>query len=802
MLLLQTPHGSIPIEQEKQLFKFLKENNFPEERIVRHVNKLVERKEIDKKGDEVEKEDEEENDAEEVDDDDDDEEKEEDDREEEEEGEGEQGEGEQEDEDIHDFQQFEEINTPFQEIWERSVKRVRWKEVNDIRYYHPDDEPKEQEGREEIEDSESGEQFISVWNMEDIKSSKDLKYLFNRFPFGNILRKLNLHSNDKTIPTKKKGSRGNRQFNVGVSSLSMNDTCPITKQKKPQFLNETENWKQCFEMATSIYSKLGYTIPHLVQNNYKAAYRFRQFASQISRFNYWELGTGFVNDGSNPLLSFHVDQLNDHLPSYNNTMIISKLLLKKESEKVYKVVRTGWVSSTRKQCGSFIRRIEASVDIQNTVISWYNSLEETKKTFDPAEFFQFKNIHGLLEKNCGVFPANMDKCIFYSAYVQPLYLLQNKFKLTMPKLLEVAIVIPWTTEPYKFNVILRRWIVAGTLPDGCLAEAYLSESLEEFGCSNSGLFPRFMVSATKPLEKKNVYESLRKLYNLVMDLNNSEEKITMTELAGKIQQAVSKCGDLHSQHLAQVLMMVQILNFKEPSQQAYVSDTTNTADVLKSMGLDESQSRNIFIQSLARKLNLPESTVENIICECFRKTAAYDFYFSGASIYRIEKNQDGNGFTLYEYSPSYTTSRHYRKTKVMEMNYKTKAKQSDNICWMKEEENLKKAGEVTFSTGGRKTDHFCIKFDSIDEASKLKYIDIFLNGKNFGRNVIHNYLLLIGVKDSKKGAVPQERINIEKKRWFQENIKWQMIHFLLTGTFPNHSKKMTRLQRMQSKKTR
>ena len=285
-------------------------------------------------------------------------------------------------------------------------------------------------------------------------------------------------------------------------------------------------------------------------------------------------------------------------------MVISKLMLQKVEEEKYKIIRGGWISSTRKHCGAFLRRIKASTQIKNNISCWYKTLDNERKSFLPGQFFEYKNCHAILEHNCLVVKANMDKSVYYSGFIQPLLLLQYKFHLPMAKMLEVVILIPWMTEPYKFNVVLRKWLKEEKLPKGCLTEAYIKDCMEEFNCINSGLFPRFSVSSGKEMAKSDIYESLRKLYNYVRDLNTSKEKISMSKLARDIQKCVKQCDPLNSQHLAQILIHVRIINQLEPATQAYIASTTNTSKTLSTMGLDESQSKKFLLQQWQDTLEL------------------------------------------------------------------------------------------------------------------------------------------------------------------------------------------------------
>ena len=235
------------MSQEEMLIKYLDECNFPKERIIRYGNKFF-GKAADG-GDKTDEE-EEEYDEKEVEEEDlttgNDEDKNE-------------AKGTTEDEPNENFN--------FEEICEKCV-----------RFNLPDEEDEEDDEEEEEEEGNNNEEkpFLSVWNEEDIKQEKDLDLMFKKVPFAKIVGKIQ-NSGRK----EKKQDRGNRQFNFGLAALSQNYVCPITKQNRPVMKKGTEKWSFCFELATAIYSKLGFEIPHLAEENHKDKFRL---PSLLDRF--------------------------------------------------------------------------------------------------------------------------------------------------------------------------------------------------------------------------------------------------------------------------------------------------------------------------------------------------------------------------------------------------------------------------------------------------------------------------------------------------------------------------------------
>ena len=141
---------------------------------------------------------------------------------------------------------------------------------------------------------------------------------------------------------------------------------------------------------------------------------------------------------------------------------------------------------------------------------------------------------------------------------------------------------------------------------------------------------------------------------------------------------------LNSQHLTKVLILLQIIHQKKASKQAFIASNTACGKRLTASGMGRSGPKNIFLESLCRKLGVDLDIGENSGCEKFRNRTGLDLYFSGQSIYIVERYQ--GKYVLFEYYPC-VGDKAFRKRQCPYVHWKDVEELNDEILWLDEDAN-------------------------------------------------------------------------------------------------------------------
>ena len=173
------------------------------------------------------------------------------------------------------------------------------------------------------------------------------------------------------------------------------------------------------------------------------------------------------------------------------------------------------VAYPRKLVLNFINQVAQLWVFQQDIKGWFDALLPYRQGFDVPSFFSNVGDHGVLEGRALICHMNADKSIWLSLFVDTFFLLNKKFLLSVEEAMEILYPICWLVEPYKYRMILCRWIRQGVLPQACLAVAFGDECLSQFGGMASGPSPRSTPHAMSPIPYSAVAGSLHNLLKIV-----------------------------------------------------------------------------------------------------------------------------------------------------------------------------------------------------------------------------------------------------------------------------------------------
>jgi hypothetical protein len=251
-----------------------------------------------------------------------------------------------------------------------------------------------------------------------------------------------------------------------------------------------------------------------------------------------------------------------------------------------------------------------------------------------------KIVNCVIENECVVRDAHMDKACYLSTFVYVLLSMINKFGLSLEQVLEIVIPMGWVTEPYKLCSTLIQWVKSAELPDGNLTVALVKEIGENMRGFGSGPRSRHQIKCSKPFRAEVMYNGLRLLRHVVLHCNAIPAPLTS---ATKILELYKKCikdlrgvfnfGSMGSQHVLAILSMCRVIKHVGLATVAMVGkDTGSFKTVTKQFGIHPAQLDGL-IKTVALHFHCNRAVAENLICESLRKSKAYDFQFRGQSLY-------------------------------------------------------------------------------------------------------------------------------------------------------------------------
>ena len=214
----------------------------------------------------------------------------------------------------------------------------------------------------------------------------------------------------------------------------------------------------------------------------------------------------------------------------------------------------------------------------------------------------------------------IDKCAFYSLYVDAIRIFQRKIRESSSKnwiedIIEIVIPIGWITSPRRYYEVIAGWCQK-YFPKGNYAIEMITSLVDEYGSISSTPGPRFQAFCNKPIPICQIYKAHRHIqYVIEMGNNNTYSKKLHIKMLDHLKD-VYFFGQLSPQHIISILTLLRIIVPVGFLNNAYVATKTRTSSrFCKSYGLND-DTMNYLYHELSKQF-FPGQTqmMENMGCE-------------------------------------------------------------------------------------------------------------------------------------------------------------------------------------------
>ena len=361
--------------------------------------------------------------------------------------------------------------------------------------------------------------FVRVWNYGTAEFSP-AQPIFECMPFERVYQVAS-----KLPPS----DRGNRQFGVGVSTQNLKGRCAVTQTAEPQLVGPLvvpkgseggcgdSGWDDMLQLVSVLSANVcGYLHPAFEGGRVlrtdtgcpevqRHLLRHTKFAAAIAPNQWFEFGTGAVNDAEAPYILWHCDQHNDPQQGYSVGIIFSRLVsIVGLLEGPVRLARVAWIACQRKAVPDFLGRVVRDNPVVTGVSKWLNGVEKWRRSLvKPQHYFANIGKGGSVYNGCMMTTAvHADKSVATSAYTDVVFRFMSRFNPTLERVLELCLPIAWSTSPYAFWTVVSCYLRSGELPEQCLSLDFVRLGTEMCKTIVSGPAPRHSPCVNKSFRNR------------------------------------------------------------------------------------------------------------------------------------------------------------------------------------------------------------------------------------------------------------------------------------------------------------